>query len=601
MKKIYIKIISLVFVFLFILFTPIGSFIQGENAKAYALEATLEEAVLKYLFPVAAYMTWQHNQTMKGIENAVANVTELNNQISQIAKYQTELISTIPDTAKAIVAYLYTELTADDINTALGTTYTPEQLLTMSAPYQTKLDNGTLGLTYDDIFGLGISNLFANSVKLLNNHGFDTNVDLPTTPFGNLYFKSIKLSNGHYYSIQTNSFNREFWNLFDVPVYVSSQLGLYSFNCVKNTSLYQFGNIRLYTYGFTPTIYPEDSSSYNLELYPSRSIISNFFSTRSYSSGTPNKIVMQYFYNDGWHTVKTYGNSGSNELLTTTADLLDDILTFTGADYTSSVFYTSPLFMYDVMNLTFDGEIVLNSEGLSSFPLSIPAVGSGFFAPDTTESNAERLITATGTTSNIYDLEIGTNTVVNDDPDTNTSNPVISEIVVAPTDTSTYPDSSVDTSNPDSGTIPDTNTDGNILDSLMDWLASLINALKAMFISLFVPSPTFFTEYFNRVSTFVGDKLGIFGFPLEVLYMFVNSYLDIPDAGDVVINVPALNVNILGDTFTLFPAYTFDFNSIFNLSGFGTIRAIYLTVVDCIVIFGLLYLLYVKGNEVLKN
>lgn len=520
MKNKLNKILCLTLALIILMFSPIGSYVQGENAKAYALETTIDDAIAKYLLPVSAFMAWQYNQALKGVSGAVATVTDLNNQIAQLDNYKAQLISSIPSASKAIVAYLYTSLTTDDINSALGTTYTPEQLQTLAAPYQSKLDSGTLGLTYDDIFGLGISHLFANSIKLYNNDYYNINKDITYELFNDceIYTKSFSYSNTFY--CLKNDFNYEFLNLLGT-CFVQSQIinedsGMSKFT---NISTYTFPNIRFRINSVTPLITTTIYADCNLVTAFETSTLSNDDFYGDVYTRT-DYLYIDYKVGDVWTNVKTYYGTSININLAT---LLNDIKSLTSIDLTDSEFYSTNYTITDIFNLMYEGSRVINSSGSISLPLTIPAVGVGYFAPDTTISDAERLITATGTTTNTYDLNIGTESAVNDDPDTNVSNPIISEITVAPTDTTTYPNATVDTANPDI-TIPEEAPDTGgtfgegifnipILGAILAALQALWDLLKSLFDTLV----NFFTTQSAETN---GVDWGNFKGFFDIFYIF---------------------------------------------------------------------------------
>jgi len=523
MKRKLNKIISITIAIIMILSSPLGSYLQGDNAKAYALDLTIDNAIKKYAIPVVAYMSWQYENTMKGIENVVATVSDINAQISKIENVKQDLISLMPIASKAILANLYTNLTVDDINVALGSNYTIEQINSMTLPYRNKIDNGTIG-SYDDIFGLGISHLFANSVKFLNNNLFDDTINLPIQNLNTIDYKIKEFIQGSYVksiTFENKNFNYEFLNLLGSVIVVST---LYMFNAdsglpaLNNVSTYTFSNYRIVNNIYSKQVWPSSSENWKFKDI----ILNTNFLNQHYPSLYGN-ISIQFFNGSTWSTLKTYSQNSALFLSALSAKtFIDDLLTYTGYNLSDSIFYNTDYHLNDLFNYTFIGDTVINPSGSISLPLSIPKVGSGYFAPDTTISNAERLISSIGTTTGTYDLDIGTKTVANDNPDTNISNPVITDILVHDrTDGSTVPD--VNTNPNGDGEIgnPD-DTDG-----ILGWLKGLWNILKGLWASLlaFLASivallQSIFTNTGNISQSSEGIDWGNFKGFFDIFYIF---------------------------------------------------------------------------------
>lgn len=604
------KIISLILALLIISITPYGSYIQGENAKVYALELTIDEALNKFIMPVAAYMAIQYDKTMEGIENFQASVSDLTNKLADMYKQDNELKSSIPKLTKAVVAKIYTDLTTSDINTALGTNFTEQQIYDASQTLNQRKIDGLIGSSYRDLYDLGISHIFANVVKNTNN-GLNSNITIYKTDIDGL---KIYIKTGDPDTIKSpiepkpfTILANDFWKLFNKTVYVTSTADLYSVG-TNQTSLYsnQYYYIsptyRIYFQTWSKRVRNMDHSYFNY-------IEDTIYNDNPLHTSN-SKVYIQSLAVGKWNNV--YSNSDLYNLKMNV--FLDNLKSNTNIDLTNSNYYSDNIYVKDIINKTFIGTTVLNDVGSYSIPLSIPTIDSGFWTgEDVSELPEERLIANRGTGAITYDVNVEYDTKVNDDPDTNEEIPFITDVKVGPTDLADDTPS-VDTSNPDDN-IPDEGTEdppdsgviGNLLapiiallQSILDWLKSLLEALKLMFVSLFVPSQGFLENYFTDLQNMLSDSFGLLYYPFELLVSFVNRYLSIPNEGDIIIDVKALKIPYKGQEYIIFPAYTFNFNTIFNLNGFGTIRNIYLVVVDVIVIFALVNLLAKKYKEVIR-
>lgn len=596
------KIVCIIISILLIMLSPIGSYVQGENAKVYALESSLESAIAKYVIPVTAYMLCQYDNSMKTLENVAVTVSQINTTITNLNKFQSEMISTIPLATKAIIAHIYTSLTSDDINSVLGTSYTESSLDNLSASLLQAKNDGLLGSEYSQIYNLGISHTFAQALKLYNSNAlYDNSSSIDYLADDNsilFYYKDFAVAT-YPIKIMQEYFNYLFWNLFG-KVIVNSQItySTYSSNFqVINNSTYQFGDSRIRLKIYSKNLAKTEDHNYYMS--------TNGLLTESTSYA--DQIYLEKLnINGSWDILKNYHEDTGYKLgdikLNT---FLNDINTYLNVNLTGSIFYTESK-IPTIFNLCYEGTNIINEAGTWDSSISVPAVGSSYFdGEDTTLSDAERLINSVSPTDT-YDLDITAEILTNTDADTNLTNPVISEVIVSDP-AGVVPD--VDTANPDNS-IPDGDTeigDPEDTSGILAWLRGLWEILKSLWQSLlaFLASIiTLLTSIFTNTSSMSeateGIDWGSFTGLFDIFYIFyyliiivimillkflavVFSMLSIPSNSSLFANYPTMlaglnyikSIKVGGFNITLQQIFEYMFTVFFFLFIVTTLQKLY--------------------------
>lgn len=168
----------------------------------------------------------------------------------------------------------------------------------------------------------------------------------------------------------------------------------------------------------------------------------------------------------------------------------------------------------------FPNGFIINISDSSSVPLTPISIANGYVEPDVVHYPEVIKIDPNSDIGkgDIISTPSGKHPSLND-PDTlreiiNGDLPIPIRDVVYPDNpfkTSVDPIPGIDPSTPPSQTDPNPDTPSSnksLLSTLLDWLKSLITALKQMFIELFVPSEDYFNNWFNRLRQQVAEWLG---------------------------------------------------------------------------------------------
>lgn len=149
-----------------------------------------------------------------------------------------------------------------------------------------------------------------------------------------------------------------------------------------------------------------------------------------------------------------------------------------------------------------------------------------------------------------------------------------------------------------------TKTNKNILEKIVEVL-SYINPFSDNFFgkklvdlildglkSLFVPSDDFFTNWFDDLNSWLGDRFGILYFPVEIVLDFLNRVGGLAETTDYTLTIPSFKLSFMGYEAVFFSGYTYDFNELLVNETFKNIHTIYLTIVDVILYLCLIVLSY---------
>lgn len=120
----------------------------------------------------------------------------------------------------------------------------------------------------------------------------------------------------------------------------------------------------------------------------------------------------------------------------------------------------------------------------------------------------------------------------------------------------------------------------NITNALTELGNFIINGLK----SLFIPEDDYFQAYFDELTSFFSEKLGILSLPFEVFISFINAFLGIGDNYTAIV-IPEIKIN---DWVIYEGGEALDFKAIFETGEIATLYNIYLIFVDAFIYLALL-------------
>lgn len=126
----------------------------------------------------------------------------------------------------------------------------------------------------------------------------------------------------------------------------------------------------------------------------------------------------------------------------------------------------------------------------------------------------------------------------------------------------------------------------------------LVDLFLNMLKSLFIPSDSFFSNYFSELNDWFSDRFGFLYYPLELFFDLCNRFLSI-NFNEPVINIPEIREPFTNTVFI--SATQFNFNTLLEQNSLKTVHDIYLVVVDAIIYIGLVILLYNKYEEVMTK
>lgn len=119
----------------------------------------------------------------------------------------------------------------------------------------------------------------------------------------------------------------------------------------------------------------------------------------------------------------------------------------------------------------------------------------------------------------------------------------------------------------------------------------LIDLLIDMFISLFVPSNDFFSEWFSDLNEWLGERFGFLYYPFELVIDVLNRISALKFSDSFVLSFPDLKISLFGEESTLIKSFSYNFNDLVAVSPFDSIYDFYLIAVDVILILGLVILI----------
>lgn len=122
----------------------------------------------------------------------------------------------------------------------------------------------------------------------------------------------------------------------------------------------------------------------------------------------------------------------------------------------------------------------------------------------------------------------------------------------------------------------------------------IIDGLKG----LFIPENEYFSNYFDELNNWFSDRLGFLYYPLDVLFDLFNRFLSL-SSDNLVIRIPEIKEPTTD--VVLINNQSFDFNTLLENQVLRNLHNIYLILIDAIICFGLVNLLYNKYEEVIAK
>lgn len=138
--------------------------------------------------------------------------------------------------------------------------------------------------------------------------------------------------------------------------------------------------------------------------------------------------------------------------------------------------------------------------------------------------------------------------------------------------------------------------EGGILDAILAIPTKIVDGIKALILSLFLPSEGFMEEFIADISSTFEDRMGILTYPISVLYEFFDHLLDVGEE-EPIFKWSAWKYE--GHTFI--PSGSFNLNSLLENGSFAMIHDIYLLLVDAGIVFGLIQLLRRKYDSIISH
>ena len=135
-----------------------------------------------------------------------------------------------------------------------------------------------------------------------------------------------------------------------------------------------------------------------------------------------------------------------------------------------------------------------------------------------------------------------------------------------------------------------------IWQTIKDLPGKILDMLKG----LFIPGNDYFSNWFNSMKTFFEEKLGFLVTPFDILFSFINNFLDLND-GDAIINIPNITVPNFENSIII-KAQAFNWSDLLKSKpAFKTLWNLYLDFVDVFLIVNFLNLSLNTYNRIVGN
>lgn len=128
---------------------------------------------------------------------------------------------------------------------------------------------------------------------------------------------------------------------------------------------------------------------------------------------------------------------------------------------------------------------------------------------------------------------------------------------------------------------------GKIIDGLLDGLKSL-----------FIPEDGYFESWFNDLKAFFEKKLGFLATPFTIVIDFINKYLELDSANDIIINIPNITVPNFEDHIII-EKTTLNWSDLLkSKESLNSLWQLYLAFVDVFLILNFIGLCDTKYNRI---
>lgn len=483
LNKKLIKIMCLILSIIIFTLSPVGSYIQGENANAYGL-LSIENEMANFLFPIVAYVASQQlafNGAYDTLETTAANVKIL---LDELRTQTTALSNLLNAQSKVLLAKMYTSLDNFEINKMLGISYTTTEMSEIeqqSDLLKQKIINND-SLTNKDLKTLGVhdllSNFFKNKIGKENIKIYDSS-GLSHTNIAGVEYLEYTSSN---YSVRSKFLqydNTDFLKLINgkynyklVDGYFSSSSGRAVFNPYLTFKLFLSSTYYLTLVLSTPCFIAPVGNN-NFVLLDRSNLLNGYY---------------MEIYNTNGDRFLTY------TFLNNVKNFINAIQPYTSTDLKSSDYYinSTDYDVFELLNLFTLGEITYIPKDIFLGQNSITGLTAKVLddvdLPDTSQTQAERVIYNKAIDGTEYDNNI---TAI---PNEQTG---YEDIVIVPSDETILPTTSTADTNIEvpSDTGGSVSTDGKIFDfpiigDLLRWLIKIWEMLKAIFNTMVQQSST---------------------------------------------------------------------------------------------------------------
>ncbi len=136
---------------------------------------------------------------------------------------------------------------------------------------------------------------------------------------------------------------------------------------------------------------------------------------------------------------------------------------------------------------------------------------------------------------------------------------------------------------------------GRINKSISDFLNSIVNALK----NLFIPQEGFLDSVFSDTKDLFEQKFGILIFPAQVFTNLANRFISLSDTdvNNFVLNIP--DILIPGFDIPIISSQSYNLGDVLNYGSIKILWTIYLDFIDCFMIISVLNLCWNKLNSII--
>ena len=498
MKKLYKKIISIIFIVLTLLFVPLTGFIQGDNYFCYAVNQNILKESSSSLIPIIGYMVYSMNKQTSELISV-----DLSDSIEQATETYNKYFDNLSIAQKVYLGNAFTSYSLDEINHAYGSSYSQATVDSWGInDLKAKILNDET-LTPYELQKLGITTLAAYQFKdslrtnVITNHGVLLEGSIYSHLIGGYNFKI------QHYDIAESLFdyvpgivkgtrilalNKIGTNLF------LSSVGEYFFNV--NEQYYKL--VFNYSLGYTTT---------------TKVATDIFLNTATgENTGPYNQKAIQLFSMENGSWVSKY--STDTDSVAKKQALLNALGALLGINFSLTSIYNSGYGLKAHINVVeeYDNVVINNVQNIDKTVIA-PTAGILTSAPDTSLSQAEQIISALEALGvNVQELTYSLSTYNN--PDTNIEDVILTDPQGIGVDTgeiaTDVPDTSGDTSvNPDgSGTlnIP-------ILGTILSWLQKIWQMIKDLY-------DLILNHFMNPTSSDDGIDWGNFGGLFDLFFIF---------------------------------------------------------------------------------